>query len=164
MRPSSAELGVRPNSEKNTNIPEWTVRGRYMTNNRSILRCCFSGLAFILFNRKRSLLFCVAFVLASYFVEIKYCVPAFFSCSGAIVSIAGIFLNIKHSLNFHLNIPMVGLYNKLAGAGIFGTSNINSEQEKWVSDILADEMYGVSFMVVGTIIWAYGSYFVAAMK
>jgi len=135
-----------------------------MKNDETITRRCFSVLAYILFDRKRSLLFCALFVLASYFIEKKYCLSAFFSCSGAIVSIAGIFLNIKYSLNFHLKIPMVSLYNKLAGAGVWGTSDITPEQERWVNEILLDEMYGVAFMVAGTLIWAYGSYFVAAMK
>lgn len=91
-------------------------------------------------------------------------IPSFFSCSGAIATIAGLFLNIKHSLNFHLKIPKTNLYNKLAGAGMFGTATITKEQEEWVDNIISDEVFGVSFMIIGTIVWAYGSFLTEALR
>jgi hypothetical protein len=104
------------------------------------------------------------FVFVSFYVERNHGVSNFFSCSGAVVTLAGFFLNIKYSLNFHLNLPILNLYNKLAGAGVYGTAQINDEQENWVNEILNDEMYGVSFMIVGTVIWAYGGYLVSALQ
>lgn len=122
------------------------------------------GLAYIFFDRRRSLWLCTLFVVASLCVEQYLGVGNFFSCSGALVTLAGLFLNIKYSLNFHLRLPKVVLYNKLAGAGVYGTAQITKEQEQWVDEILSDEMYGVSFMIIGTLIWAYGSYLVAAFQ
>jgi hypothetical protein len=131
-----------------------------MTRIQKIKSQCFSALAFIFFNRSKSLLFCSIYVLLSLLFEIKFAWGGFFSCSGAIVTIAGLFLNIKYSLNFHLKLSKVSLYNKLAGAGVYGTSDITLDQEKWVGNIISDEMFGVSFMVIGTLIWAYGSYLI----
>ena len=121
-------------------------------------------LAYVLFDRKRSLLLCTLFVLVSFYVERYLSVRSFFSCSGAIVTLAGLFLNIKYSLNFHLRLPKINLYNKLAGAGVYGTSHITEEQENWVDETLRDEIYGVSFMIVGTVIWAYGGFLISALQ
>lgn len=124
----------------------------------------FSALEYIFFNRNRSLIFCLAFSIVSFAAEIFIKIPALFSCSGAIITIAGLFLNIKHSLNFHLKIPKKNLYNKLAGAGVFGTSIVTEEKLAWVDNIITDEIYGVSFMIVGTIVWAYGQFLVNALN
>lgn len=124
----------------------------------------FLLMTYIFFDRKRSLIFCLAFSIASFTIEVLAKIPALFSCSGAIITIAGLFLNIKYSLNFHLKIPKLNLYNKLAGAGVFGTAIITKEQEAWVDNIISDEVFGVSFMVLGTIIWAYGSFLIDALK
>ena len=80
-----------------------------------------AGLAFIFFDRRRSLWICSGFALLSFFAEIKLSVPGLFSSSGAIFTIAGLFLNIKHTLHFHLKLPKKNIYNMLAGAGIFGS-------------------------------------------
>jgi hypothetical protein len=135
-----------------------------MTGENKILRSSLLGLAYVFFNRKRSLWVCSIFVLASLLGEQYFRVGNLFSCSGAIVTLAGLFLNIKYSLNFHLRLPKINLYNILAGAGVFGTSTITKEQEEWVNEILADEMFGVTFMIVGTLIWAYGAYLISAIK
>ncbi|MDF3124198.1 hypothetical protein [Rheinheimera sp. 1928-s] len=120
----------------------------------------FNVLAYVFFNRKHSLIFCITFSFLSLATELFAKIPALFSCSGAVITIAGLFLNIKYSLNFHLKIPKINLYNKLSGAGVFGTKFMTPEQEHWVDNIISDEVFGVSFMVVGTIIWAYGSFFI----
>jgi hypothetical protein len=134
-----------------------------MTDRRNITQSVLVGLAYIFFNRKRSLWLCILFVLASFGIEKYLGIANFFSCSGAVVTLAGLFLNIKYSLNFHLQLPKVNLYNKLAGAGVWGTVQVTKEQERWVDEILSDEMYGVTFMIVGTLIWAYGGYLIAAL-
>ena len=123
----------------------------------------FSGIAFVLFDRRRSLFFCLFAIALSLYAELRLCVPGLFSCSGAVISIAGLFLNIKHSLHFHLRLPKNRLYNILAGAAIWGSDSITPDQEKWVDNILSDEMFGVAFMIVGTLVWAYGSYIIAAI-
>lgn len=135
-----------------------------MTRGKKLMRSCLLGLAFILFDRSKAAWFCIAYVLVSFMAERYLGWAGFFSCSGAIVTLAGLFLNIKHSLNFHLKIPIIGLYNKLAGAGVYGTSVISKEQAEWAEGIISDEMFGVSFMIIGTLLWAYGSYFFVIFK
>lgn len=129
-----------------------------------MLQSALMGLAYVFFNRRRSLWLCTLFVVASFSVERFLGVASFFSCSGAVVTLAGLFLNIKYSLNFHLRLPKINLYNKLAGAGVYGTAQITKEQEQWVDEILSDEIYGVTFMIVGTLVWAYGGYLIAALQ
>lgn len=112
----------------------------------------FDAFAHIFFNRKKSLAFCIAFTAASVLSELHFRIAGLFSCSGAVISLAGLFLNIKHSLNFHLKIPKVNLVNKLMSAGVFGTSTITPELEKWADNIIMDEIFGVAFMIVGTLV------------
>jgi hypothetical protein len=135
-----------------------------MNKRNQLMRFALLKLAYIFFDRKKSLWFCTLFVLISLIVEKHFHVENLFSCSGAVVTLAGLFLNIKYSLNFHLKLSKIRLFNKLGGAGVFGTSTITKEQEELVDAILADEMFGVSFMILGTLIWAYGSYFIKAVS
>ena len=127
-------------------------------------RQCFSILTYVLFNRSKSLLFCGLYVAASLLLELHFQWGGIFSCSGAIVTIAGMFLNIKHSLHFHLSLPKINIYHMLSGAGIWGEETINDTQEKWVDNIISDEMFGVTFMIFGTLIWAYGAYLITAIN
>lgn len=124
----------------------------------------FGAVAWLLFDRRRSSGLCLVFVVGSFACEYFFGVKSLFACSGAVVTIAGLFLNIKHSLNFHLKISMDAMYNKLAGAGIWGTSNVSEDQLKWAKSVMRDEVFGVSFMIVGTIIWAYGAFFMAFLQ
>lgn len=117
----------------------------------------FDAVAYIFFNRNRSFIFCVVFTAASILGELHFRIIGLFSCSGAVISLAGLFLNIKHSLNFHLKIPKISLVHKLRGAGGFG-ANVTPEMERWADNIIMDEIFGVAFMIVGTLVWAYGSY------
>lgn len=125
----------------------------------NVMRFCFSVLSWVLFKRLRSLIFSVTFVLLSFVAEMAFHWQGFFSCSGAIVTLAGLFLNIKNSLHFHLNIPKRNLHNLLSGAMVFGSEPTEEDYAR-VDDIIQDEIYGTAFMVIGTLIWAYGSYFV----
>jgi hypothetical protein len=72
---------------------------------RKPLRRIFGAFTFIFFDRRRSLAFCLLFVAASWLVEIHCRIPSLFADSGAVVTLAGLFLNIKHSLHF-LRIPV----------------------------------------------------------
>jgi ABC-type phosphate transport system permease subunit len=83
-----------------------------------------------------------------------------FSSSGAVVTVAGLFLNIKHTLLFHLKIPLANKYGILNGAFGFGSNELTPEQEKQTRSVLSDEKFGVFFMIFGTLIWAYGNYLV----
>lgn len=80
-----------------------------------------------------------------------------FASSGALVTVCGLFLNIKHTMVFHLDISEEKKYNIKAGAGIMGSRFITDEQKAWTRDVLKDEKYGVAFMIIGTVIWAYGT-------
>lgn len=123
------------------------------------LRMCFSSLAFIMFNRARSVKFSMGFSFVSFLAEMIFGVHGLFSCSGAIITLSGLFLNIKHSLHFHLKLPKENLHYILSGAGVFGSRPTEKDIEA-VDEILKDEIYGTVFMIVGTLIWAYGGYFV----
>lgn len=127
-------------------------------------RNIFSSLAYIFFDRLKALWFCTLWVVASLLLECICQWKGFFSCSGAIVSIAGIFLNIKHSLHFHLKLPKTNIHNMLKGAGPFGSSTMSKEEENRVDNIISDEIFGVTFMIVGTLIWAYGVYLITAIN
>ncbi|GEM_PF-2826071 len=122
-----------------------------------LLRWVFSILAYLMFDRTRSLIFSLVFVLLSVIAEQQLGWVNFFSCSGAILTLSGLFLNIKHSLYFHLNISKISVYYMTSGAGVFGHEP-SPEGMKRVDELLADEIYGTTFMVVGTLIWAYGNY------
>jgi hypothetical protein len=86
-----------------------------------------------------------------------------FSSSGAIFTLAGLFLNVKHSLHFHLTLPKENLANIIGGAGMFRIS-LTKEIEEWVDSVIRDEIAGVVFIVVGTLIWGYGSFLVRLIK
>lgn|SRR5690554_4904018 len=120
----------------------------------------FTAIEYIFFNRHRSMFICLIFTITSFAAEVLIKIPALFSCSGAVITIAGIFLNIKHSLHFHLKLPKENLFHILSGAATFGGAELTKENEAWVDNIISDEIYGVLFMITGTIIWAYGSFLV----
>jgi hypothetical protein len=112
------------------------------------------------FNRYILLALAVIFSLASFWLSSFSGHLNLFSSSGAVVTVAGLFLNIKHTLLFHLKVPLKNKYNAHMGGFRFGTNELTSEQEEKIKNVLSDEKFGVSFMVVGTIIWAYGNYLV----
>jgi len=110
------------------------------------------------FNRRfllvLAILICVASFCATVFLGYR---DDLFASAGAVVTICGVFLNIKHAMAFHLKIPLIDKYHIKAGAGPMGTKTLSKEMESWVLDVLADEKYGIGFMVFGTLIWAYGT-------
>jgi hypothetical protein len=57
----------------------------------------------------------------------------------------------------------VSLFNLLRGGGPLGELTVSTEDDAWVDGILADEMFGVAFMIAGTLIWAYGAFLIAWM-
>lgn len=87
-----------------------------------------------------------------------------FSSSGALITVAGLFLNIKHTMAFHLEIPLISKYHMKTGAFSFGTDELTDVQKKFISNILTDEKYGAAFMLMGTLIWAYGVFLVEFLK
>ena len=128
-----------------------------------ILRWCFNGLAWVLFSISRASIFCGSLALISLWGEIFQGVDTLFSCSGAIFTLAGLFLNVKHSLHFHLNLPKENLANMIGGGGTFKIS-LTKEIDEWVDSVIRDEIAGVIFIVVGTLIWGYGSFVVRLIK
>ncbi|WP_299768918.1 hypothetical protein [uncultured Pseudoteredinibacter sp.] len=87
-----------------------------------------------------------------------------FSSAGAVVTVAGLFLNIKHTLLFHRDETLEWKYNTHKGAFRFGTNQLNDKQKDEINEVLRDEKFGVTLMVVGTLIWAYGTYLIMAIK
>lgn len=120
----------------------------------------------ILFNRVISTISCISISLASYVIEYKYSIKNFFSSSGSIFTIAGLFLNIKLVAIFHLKLPngkpltTSSKYALITKQATFGGKTPTKDQEKKVQEIEADEICGAFLMIIGTIIWGYGSYFI----
>lgn len=112
------------------------------------------------FNRYVLLILAVIFSSSSFWLSSFSDHLNLFSSSGAVVTVAGLFLNIKHTLLFHLKVPLKNKYNAHLGGFRFGTNELTPEQEEKIKGVLSDEKFGVSFMIVGTIIWAYGNYLV----
>ncbi|WP_317204529.1 hypothetical protein [Janthinobacterium sp.] len=120
----------------------------------------------IFFNRKKALLFCTIISVFSYFLESCLKINNLFSSSGAIFTIAGLFLNIKLTAHFHLKLPNgndLGIDSKhamITGRFSFGGNESQSEKEIIVREVESDEIWGATLMVVGTLIWGYGSYLI----
>ena len=116
------------------------------------------------FNRNILLIVSVFFCGLSLYISTLPNHKDLFSSSGALITVAGLFLNIKHTMVFHLKIPLISKYHMKDGAFGFGTSELTDDQKKFISNILTDEKYGVAFMLVGTLIWAYGVFLVEFLQ
>jgi hypothetical protein len=125
---------------------------------QSSARLFIKLLELLFFERNRAFFACIAFSVISYFVERELQVQNFFANSGTVFTLAGLFLNIKNSMKFHLNISDVSKVNYIAGAGSFGTNEPPEETIQYAESVMNDEIYGTIFMVVGTLLWGYGSY------
>lgn len=123
----------------------------------------------IFFKRKLSLICCSAFSILSLCIEYIFRISNFFSSSGTVFTIAGLFLTIKLTAHFHLKLPdgkPLGNGSKhamITGRSTFGGNETPNEKERRVKEVEADEIWGAIFMVVGTIIWGYGSYLIQAI-
>jgi hypothetical protein len=116
-------------------------------------------LELLFFERNRALVVCVLFSVVSYFVESELQVQSFFANSGTVFTLAGLFLNIKNSMSFHLKISDVSKVNFISGASVWGTSDPEEESIRNAESVMDDEIYGTIFMVFGTLLWGYGGYF-----
>lgn len=120
----------------------------------------------VFFQKKRAAAFCTLISIISYSIEYFFCIENLFSSSGAIFTIAGLFLNIKLTAIFHLKLPngdplgVPSKYAMISNMGVFGGGTPKEEQEKAVKNVESDEIWGASLMVIGTLIWGYGSYFI----
>ena len=120
----------------------------------------------VFFKREKSLIFCLCVAFVFFILELKFKIPSLFSTTGAIFTLAGLFLNIKLTCIFHLKLTdgsRLGDQSKCAiieGGGLFNTTSGRSDQEikAKVKEVEDDEKWGMYFMIVGTLIWAYGSY------
>lgn len=120
----------------------------------------------VFFNRRNALIFCATISLISYVAEISFCIENLFSSSGAIFTIAGLFLNIKLTAHFHLKLEngeplgVDSKYAMITGGGIWSGDESKSIKEERVREVESDEIWGASLMIVGTLIWGYGSYLI----
>lgn len=120
----------------------------------------------VFFKRKYAVIFCVIVSLFSYAAETIFNIKNLFSSSGAIFTLAGLFLNIKLTAHYHLKLPNgepLGIdskYAMMSGEGVFGGGESKDIKEEKVKEVESDEIYGASLMVVGTLIWGYGSYLI----
>lgn len=68
--------------------------------------------------------------------------------------------------HYHLKLPngkplgVDSKYAMISGEGVFDGSDNKDEKEKRVKEVESDEIWGVSLMVAGTLIWGYGSYLI----
>lgn len=76
------------------------------------------------------------------------------------MTLCGLFLNIKYSLNFHLEKTKLEIFNKLYPEALSGSNDSFPVEcrERIVDDVIADEIWGTTFMVIGTLIWAFGGF------
>ena len=126
----------------------------------------------IFFNRLRSTLVCILFMGISFLIEIRFGLDNFFSSSGTIFTLAGLFLNIKLTALFHLKqenedgkkVPLniTSKYYMIVQAFGFAEEVQEDEKQRTVRERESDEIYGVSLMIFGTVLWGYGSYFIMA--
>lgn len=120
----------------------------------------------VFFNRVKALIFCATISIISYLVEYKFSINNLFSSSGAIFTIAGLFLNIKLTAHFHLKLPngeplgVDSKYAMITGEATFGCQEDKSIKEERVKEVESDEIWGAFLMVFGTLIWGYGSYLI----
>ena len=112
------------------------------------------------FNRYVLLVFALLFSTLSLWLSSFSGHDSLFPSSGAVVTVAGLFLNIKHTLLFHLRITLQAKYDILHGGFSFGSTTFTEEQKKTIKNVISDEIFGVSFMIFGTLVWAYGHYLV----
>jgi len=131
----------------------------------------------ILFKRKIGTSIAVLWLLLSFLIEYKN--PSYplaqniFSSSGAIFTIVGLFLTIKASTIFHIEIEEKDkdedeekneknvLKKKLdkVGSGPAQCQGEFSKEEmiNSLKPIETDEVWGFTLIVIGTLIWGYGS-------
>lgn len=116
---------------------------------------------YIFFERCRSVLVCSSFMLFSLWVEIVCNIPNFFSSSGTLFTVAGLFLNIKHTAIFHLEKSVNQKYDLIDSAFGFAEEVEDKVKEAVVKNVEADELYGILLMIFGTALWGYGSYLIS---
>ncbi len=124
----------------------------------------------IFFNRVRATIVCILFMLISFFIEIQFNLANFFSSSGTIFTLAGLFLNIKITALFHLKqkngddkkepLSTTAKYYMIVQAFGFAEEVSEEEKQSTVKDRESDEIWGVCLMIFGTVLWGYGSYFI----
>lgn len=124
---------------------------------------------YFFFNRFRATFICMLFMSISFFIEINCSVKGFFSASGTLFTVAGLFLNIKLTGLFHrkqmINGKKVPLntdskYSLIVGTFGFASNTSQKEKEARVKDVESDEICGVILMILGTFLWGYGSYLI----
>jgi len=120
------------------------------------------GINFVL-NRNTLLVFCI-FVSALSLYTSVYCLKEeqlnLFASSGAIMSVAGLFLTIKHTLIVTWLIPVDWATNILkygSGASLSNGENKQKDYENTIN-IKKDEQYGICLIIIGNIVWAYSLY------
>ncbi|MEJ5034917.1 hypothetical protein WH243_14650 [Acinetobacter sp. MYb177] len=106
----------------------------------------------------------------SLWIELFFKVENFFSASGTLFTVSGLLLSIKLSAIFHLyqmsngkKIPLNITSKYILGTGtggVFASSDNDDVKRTKVEEIEKDEVYGIYFMIFGTILWGYGSYLI----
>ena len=120
------------------------------------------ALGYIL-NRRLLLCICTILSLISLYISTYYLKEhdlTLFASSGAVMTIAGLFLTIKRTLVILWIIPFERATNVIkygGGAASLASKNTPEDYEK-AKDVIGDEKYGVMLIIMGTLIWAYSAY------
>lgn len=124
----------------------------------------------IFFNRLRSTLVCILFMCISFLIEIRFELDNFFSSSGTVFTLAGLFLSIKITNLFHLKqenedgkkvpLNLTSKYYMIVQAFGFAEEVEEDKKQRTVRERESDEICGVFLMVFGTVLWGYGSYLI----
>lgn len=102
-------------------------------------------------------------VFISFYLEYSIHSPftqGLFSSSGSFLLVSAIFLNIKHmSFNVKERFDKEFSYAQCADR-----ASEEKEQNKIIKPMILDNIFEIIFMVIGTVIWAYGNILMLYLK
>lgn len=108
------------------------------------------------FNRWFLLFSVGIYSIVSYIVNNRFELNTFAS-SGAVITLGGLLLNIKHGQIFHRrNLSYKQKHEHYTGAGLFSSIQFSVEDLILIKNVMLDEILGTLLVILGTLIWAYG--------
>ena len=107
------------------------------------------------FDRWMLLLFCIIYCSVSYILNPVFDSRNLFGSSGAVVTLAGLLLNIKHGQYFHRKIDLKSKYDQFVGNGGYASAYFPVKHQLVIKNVILDEVFGCALMFLGTLIWAY---------
>jgi hypothetical protein len=141
------------NMPKNTNIPN---QSQAQTEEAIPRNWWLSFDSPLYFDRWILLGVTFSYSLISFIMDPHHA-PNLFAPSGAIITLAGLFLNIKQGQLFHKkNLTLKKKSDTYNGCMVLSDDKFTLNDQIVINKALLDEKFGTIFMIIGTIIWAYG--------